>query len=104
MTEFSSRNIINHHFHVKNNKGESGIGYDMIIGRELMVQLGLTVNFKHQFLQWDGATLHMKEPRGLIGKSNLNKRDMRKLVMQTTEISSTREATERMVKMLTVPM
>ena len=69
----------------------------MIIGRELMVQLGLTANFKQQVLQWDGATLHMKEPRCLLGKSDLNKRDMRKLVMKTTELSSTREATERMV-------
>ena len=76
----------------------------MSIGRELMVQLGLTADFKHQVLQWDGPTVHMKESRGLLGKSDQNKRDMRKLVMQTTELSSTREATERMVKILTVPM
>ena len=84
MPEFSSIKTIHHHFHVKNNKGESGIGYDMIIGRELMVQLDLTADFKHQVLQWDGATVHMKEPRGLLGKSDLNKRDMRKLVMNNT--------------------
>ena len=40
--ELSSSNIINHRFHVDNDKGESGICYDMIIGRDLMVQLGLT--------------------------------------------------------------
>ena len=51
MLEFSIRKIINHKFHVNNNKGESGIGYDMIIGYKLMVQLGLTDYFKHQVLQ-----------------------------------------------------
>ena len=42
MLELSIRNIIEHQFHVDNDKGESGIGYDMIIGRDLMVQLGLS--------------------------------------------------------------
>ena len=46
MPEFSSSKITNHHFHVDNNKGESCIGYDMIIGRDLMVQLVLTADFK----------------------------------------------------------
>ena len=31
MPEFSGRKIINHHFHVHNTEGKSGIGYDMII-------------------------------------------------------------------------
>ena len=41
MSEFSSSKIINHCLRVDNDKGESRIGYDMIIGRNLMVQLGL---------------------------------------------------------------
>ena len=67
MTEFSISKIINHCFHVDNNKSESGIGYDMIIGRDLMVQLGLTEDFQRQVIQWDGATVHMKEPSILLG-------------------------------------
>ena len=65
-----------------------------------MVQLGLKDNFKRQVLQWDGTTVHMKEPRGLVGRSDLNKCNMRKVVMQTAEPASTIEATERMVKIL----
>ena len=57
---FSSSKIINHRFHVDNYKCESGISYDMIIGRDLMVKLGPKADFKHQVLQWDGATVHMK--------------------------------------------
>ena len=58
--DFSIRKIIQHRFHVDNDKGESGIGYDMIIGIDLMVQLGLSDNFKRQFLQLDGTTVPMK--------------------------------------------
>ena len=98
MPELSSNKIINHLFHVDNDKGESGIGYDMIIGRDLIVQIGLTATFKRQVLQWNGATVHMKEPIGLLGKSNINNREMSKVVMQTTESDSTRGATEQTIK------
>ena len=46
--ELSSSNIIEHRFHFNDNKGELGIGYDMIITCDLIVQLGLTTNFKSQ--------------------------------------------------------
>ena len=74
MKEFPSSKIINNHFHVDSEKGEWGIGYDMIIGRELMVQIGLMADFKRQVLQWDGATVYINEPISLLGKSNLTKR------------------------------
>ena len=37
--DFSSSKITYHRFHVDNNKVNSRIGYDMIIGRDLMVNL-----------------------------------------------------------------
>ena len=70
MPEFSSSKIINHSFHIDNNKGNSGIGYDMIIERDLMVYLGLTADFENQVLQCDSATVNMKEPISLIGESD----------------------------------
>ena len=72
----------------------------MIIVCDLMIQLGLTAIFKRQLLQWDGATLHMKEPSSLIEQSDLTRREMHWVVMQTVEPASTREATEQMVKTL----
>ena len=92
--EFSSSKIINHRFHVDKDEGESGIGYDMIIGHDLMVKLGLTANFKCQVLQWYGATVHMKESRKFLGQSDLTKRNMREVVMHTAETASTREGIE----------
>ena len=41
MPDFSRSKIILQCFHVEENEDESGIGYDMIIGRNLMAQLGL---------------------------------------------------------------
>ena len=94
MTYFSSSKIFNHRFHVNNNKGESGIDNDMIIGRDLVVQLGPTTDFKHQVLKWDDTTVHRKEPISLIGKSVLNKCEMRKVVIQNAEPASTIRSTE----------
>ena len=104
MPEFSNRKIIKHSFHADNDKGDLVIGYVMITGRDLMVQLGLSYDFKHKVLQWDGAKVHMKEPRGLLGKSDLNKHEMCEVVLQTTKPASTRKSTERMINSLTVPM
>ena len=55
-----------------------------------MVQLGLTADFKRQFLQWNGATVHMKDASNLLGKSDITKHEMRKVLMQTAEPASYR--------------
>ena len=62
MPDFSNSKIILHHFYVHNNEFESVIGYDMIIGCDLMVKLGLPADFKRQLLQWDVITVPMKNP------------------------------------------
>ena len=72
----------------------------MIIGCDLMVQLGLLDVFKFQVLQWDGATAPTKEPSCLLGQTDLTSCNMHQVIMQTTEPVSTREATDRLVKIL----
>ena len=100
MLELSRSKIINHHFHFDLNKGDSGIGCDMIIGCDLVVHIGLTADFKRQVLQWGGATVNMKEPSILIGQYDLTKCKMCEVVMQAVEPDSTCEATERILKIL----
>ena len=68
MLEISSNRIILNHFHVDNNKVELVIGYDMIIGHDLMVQICVMANFKHQVLKWDDNTVPMKNPRSFLGQ------------------------------------
>ena len=100
MSESSSRNIIYQHFHVDSDKTESGIGYVMIIGRDLMVQLGLSSNFKLKVLKWDGEPVPVKELSDLLGKSDLTSCEMCEVVIQTAEPYSTREATDILVEIL----
>ena len=98
MPEFSCRKITLHRLHVDKNEDELGIGYDMIIAHDLMVKLGLSAVFKRQFLQLDGVTVPMKEPRGLLGKIDLNICKMSEVVMQNSKQVSTREVIESLVK------
>ena len=100
MTEFSISKIILHPCHVENNEGESGIGYDMIIGRNLMVHLGISDKFKNQVLQRGGAISPMKQPSGIIGQTDLTSCEMFEVAIQTAEPDSNREANERLVKIL----
>ena len=93
MSEFSSRNIILHHFKIDNNEGELGIGYDMIIGCKLMVQPGLSDEFKRQVLQWDSATVPMKETISMIGQTDRTSCNMHEVVIHTAEPVYTREYT-----------
>ena len=50
MPKYSIGKIILHQFHVDNNEVDLGIGYNMIIGRDLMVHLGLLEDFKGQVI------------------------------------------------------
>ena len=60
MTEFSTRRIITHHFHIDNSGGNTGIVYGMITGRNLMLKLGLKANFGRQILECDDSVVPMK--------------------------------------------
>ena len=60
MPDLSSSKILEHSFHVDNEKVELGICYDMIIGHDLMIQVGIPANIKCQALQWDGITVPME--------------------------------------------
>ena len=57
MADFSSSNVGTHKLHVIKDRGDTVIGYYMIIGWGLMVQVGLTVYFKRRVLYWDNAIL-----------------------------------------------
>ena len=65
-----------------------------------MVQLVLIADLNHQFPQWDSVTVPVKEPNGMQWKSDLTSRNMRMVVMKTTEPDFTRETTEILVNKL----
>ena len=66
MTEFSISKIITHLFHDDYNEGDTYIGYNMIIGSYLMLQIVLIVYFKHKVLERDNSAVPMKSSDNLI--------------------------------------
>ena len=50
MPGFSISELRTHIFHIKNEKGETGIGYHIIVAQYIMVQLGIIVDFNIDFL------------------------------------------------------
>ena len=72
----------------------------MIIGRYIMVQLGLTSDFNHQQLSWNYAVVLTKQPINFLGKYSLVKYNMSEVVIQTAYPDSTKLSTEIMVKIL----
>ena len=61
MPGFSGSKIISHQFHIDNDEVELGIGYGMIIGKGLMVQLGMIADFNENILEWYKYLLHVKD-------------------------------------------
>ena len=94
MPQFYIINITTNLFHIDNEDGETSIGYETIMGKDLMLQLGLISKFKHNMLRWGDDVVHMK-PRGCweIGtvKSNLTNPDIPEAVIQNKELESTKE-------------
>ena len=39
--------------------------YDMILGHDIMSELGIMLDFKDQTMTWDDLTIHMKDPESL---------------------------------------
>ena len=65
-----------------------------------MVKSGLKDDFGHQILEWDETVIHIKYPEMFLGQPDLNKNEILEVVMHTTQQASTRESTERLVKIL----
>jgi hypothetical protein len=45
------------------------MGYDLIIGRDLLSSLGVTINFNKSVVEWDGNELPMKPIDGTVENS-----------------------------------
>ena len=68
LNEFFESRSIEWNLHVDSTPGPHR--YDMIIGRDIMSELGITLNFKEQTMSWDDSTVRMKDPETLSDLSN----------------------------------
>ena len=61
LIEFSTQDTINWTFHVDGTKARQQTSYDMIIGRDLLEELGIDISFRNNTITWEEATIPMKE-------------------------------------------
>ena len=70
MLELFLRTFITHQFQVDDNEGDTLICYDMIIGHNLMVQLGLVASFNCNVLEWYNTVVPIKDKVNISSNPN----------------------------------
>ena len=72
------------------------LGYDMIIGRDLMTALGIQIDFQEKKLKWDGAELEMRDFRS----KKPTRKEIKTVLRAAQEPIMTMKETRRLVKIL----
>ena len=67
LPEFHESATVTQTYHVCHQK----IPYDVIIGRETLQQLGISLDFKNSQIIWNDSAVEMKQPKLLDNRSNL---------------------------------
>ena len=98
LDEFGRNTKINHAFNLDEN--EDGIGYDMIIGRDLLNELNIDVRFSDGTIKWEDQVVPMKNFQRIWKDNHPLKKELRSTILCSIEPKSTKEATERVVKIL----
>ena len=75
------------------------VGYALIIGRDLMLELGLDISFENKTIMWEGTTIPMRD-FNMLRKWNLFKYEMRIIIQEMNEPIVAQEATDQMIKIL----
>ena len=81
LPEFSNFKIINWEFHVTDYED---LGYDMILGRDIMTQLGINLSFDKSVIHWEGTEVPMRDYRKLKRQS-LSKYEIKAIIQSSNE-------------------
>jgi predicted aspartyl protease len=65
LPEFNSTKVISWSCHIDESATSSASRYDMIIGRDLLQEIGFIIDFNDYTMTWDEATIPMKEYNSL---------------------------------------
>ena len=72
------------------------LGYDMIIGRDLLKALKMIIDFKHDVIKWEDSQIPMNRTK-LAGN---NRKQLNAIFQLATEPKTVRQATARVTKIL----
>ncbi len=96
LPEFSDKKIITWKFSVAE---QDNLGYDIIIGRDLLLELKMNISFERKVVSWEGIDIPMRDFNKLK-KWTLNKKEFKAIILGSKEPLVTQEATDQMVKIL----
>ena len=72
------------------------LGYDMIIGRDLLQALKVIIDFEYQVICWDDVSIPMNRTKLVKGK----KKELHAIFQLATEPKTVQQATERVSRIL----
>ena len=98
LDEFGKATIISHRFDLDESK--DGIGYDMIIGRDLLRQLNIDVRFSNGTIKWEDQLVRMKSFSYIWEHKYPSRKEIKATVLRSIQPRSTKEATTRALKIL----
>ena len=96
LPEFSDKKVITWNFSVTDSKD---LGYDLILGRDLMTELKMDILFSQKTLNWEGISIPMRDFRR-IQKLRLSKYELKAIINEVKEPIITQQATERIINIL----
>lgn len=98
LCEFTNKRNITWRFIID----DSNHGYDMIIGRDLLCELGLQLDFDKRLIKWQGMELSMRMPdKNLLQENHMNETQHNFLAHEyTLESEHSLQATDRIQEIL----
>ena len=96
LPEFSDKKNITWHFSLFEG---NDVGYDMVIGRDLMLELGMEISFIKKTVSWEDIEIPMRDFNRLR-KWNVSKMEMKAIIQESSEPIVTQAATDRIIKIL----
>ena len=81
LPEFSDKKVINHKFNLFES---TDLGYDMVIGRDIMYKLGVDISFEHKTMSWEGIVIPMRDFNKLR-KYNMSKLELKAFISESVE-------------------
>ena len=96
LPEFSDKKVVTWYFKVFE---FTTLGYDMVIGRDIMSELGMDLSFNKKTMIWKGIEIPMRDFNKLR-KYQLNKKELQAFISESKEPVVTQKATDRIIKIL----
>ena len=96
LPEFSDKKIIKWKFNITDS---TEVEYDIILGRDIMLQLQMDVSFTNKSIAWEGNEIPMRDFNKLK-QWKISKFEMKTIIREMQEPIVTKTATKRMIKIL----